>query len=591
MSGKNGGGMSVNRGMQWTSIYSQPKRQWLLLALGLALTPWFTAVSWAENFDLESVDFTANGEQTSIILHTGSIVPVRKVMTTESKLILEIDQVNTQETVRTNFSGASNISHVIMQPINEHKIRMIIRGENLAPPSVAFFNPNTGSDTSEHSLFNSAQLHRQTQAALSQLQERGMQPANHSPEPKSKSVTEAKPATAPKAEAKPGTKNIAELAPELQEEEIIPFGGLTEDALSISPETAASSSTVGLTPESSQEQAKPLSIPSLEMPSMGNELIEKAKSGQYNNYLLGGLLALMALGVGGFIIHKIIKLKQVEPDLEDLLLEQTGGKKVSFKEMAQAYRNKHEQGKKPELANKPSGKKHAEDVIGLRSLNQWDDEALNAAPTPQPKPAVKQAAASKPRQPQPTPAEPFGGKTPTMEQLIAMVQAASETNRAPVKTSAPKKQAVNQYMQAEKPKAQPQKKAGFPDETMVKEMKRAQALQQELLQQAQQQIASAQANKLQPKAAPVNRAAAAQKAVKPVNFKSAPASSPVNGKRAVNPSQNTAPVAKNAASGKNGPLPGNPEVLNFLRNVADLMEKDGKPQIANSIHKNLNPGR
>lgn len=583
-SGKNGGGMSVNRVMQWTSIYSQPKRQWLLLAVGLALTPWFAAVSWAENFDLESVDFTANGEQTSIILHTGSIVPVRKVMTTDSKLILEIDQVNTQETVRTNFSGASNISHVIMQPINEHKIRMIIRGENLAPPSVAFFNQNTGSSVDNRASFDGEQLRRQTQTALRQLQESGMQPANYSPEPESKPLKEVKPAAPEKAEAKPAKpegKNIDGLA----EEESIPFGGLTEDVLSTSPETLATSTTAKLASEDGPEEVKPLSISSLEMPSMSSELVEKAKSGQYNNYILGGLLALMALGVGGFVIHKVIKLKQVEPDLEDLLLEQTSGKKVSFKEMAQAYRNKHDQGKKPEFASKPSGKKHAEDVIGLRSLNQWDDE-VPVAPVQQPKPAV-----SKPRPSQPTPAEPFGGKTPTMEQLIAMVQAASEQNRTPAKPSAPKKQAVNQYAQAEKTKAQPQKKTGFPDETMVKEMKRAQALQQELLQQAQQQIASAQANKLQPKTAPVNRAAAAQKAVKPANFKSAPASNPVAAKRAANPMQNAASATKNAPGGKNGPLPGNPEVLNFLRNVADLMEKDGKPQIANSIHKNLNPGR
>ncbi|MGE0201733.1 MAG: hypothetical protein AB7P76_12300 [Candidatus Melainabacteria bacterium] len=40
---------------------------------------------------------------------------------------------------------------------------------------------------------------------------------------------------------------------------------------------------------------------------------------------------------------------------------------------------------------------------------------------------------------------------------------------------------------------------------------------------------------------------------------------------------------------KNGPLPDNPEVLNFLRNVADLMEKEGKPNLARSIQKNINP--
>lgn len=575
--------MSVNRKFQWDSIYSQPKRQWLL-AVGLAVTPWFAAVSWADNFNLESVDFASTGDQTNIILHTGSIVPVQKIMASDSKLILEIDQVNTHDTVRTNFSGAANISHVIMQPISEHKIRMIIRGENLAPPSVAFYNQNTGANTSTNSDFNSEKLHRETQSALKQIQDSGMQSANYNPE--QDSLFETKP-VAPKAEAKPAKPdlgNIAALPSQAPEEESIAFGGVANQLPAMAEPT---SNTLKPAPTGLPEKMKPLKMPSLEMPSGGNELLDKAKSGQYNNYILGGLLALMALGVGGFVIHKIIKLKQVEPDLEALLLEQHNGKKVSFKEMASAYRNKHDKNPKLDMASKPSGKKHAEDVIGLRSLNQMDDEAAIEMPQPA-KTMAQKPAGRQPQQSAPNPAlDAFGGKTPTMEQLISMVQAVSEPKREaqqPIKTPAPK-QAVSQYAKAEQPKTQ--KKAGFPDETMVKEVKRAQALQQELMQQAQQQIASAQANKLQPKAAPVNRAPAAQKAVKPVNFKSAPATSPVNAKKSASP----APAMNAAAVGKNGPLPGNPEVLNFLRNVADLMEKDGKPQIASSIHKNLNPGR
>ena len=152
-----------------------------------------------------------------------------------------------------------------------------------------------------------------------------------------------------------------------------------------------------------------------------------------------------------------------------------------------------------------------------------------------------------------------------------------------MKTPAAPKQAVNQYKQADKPAPKAPPKGNFPDETMVKEMKRAQALEQELLQQAQQQIAAAQANTVKPKNAPVNRAAAAQKTVTPVNFKNAPATNPLSASKMAQPAK------KAASNAQNGPLPGNPEVLNFLRNVADLMEKDGKPQIASSIHKNLNP--
>ncbi|WP_373532560.1 hypothetical protein [Vampirovibrio sp.] len=573
--------MSVTRKIQWDSIYCGSKRQWLL-ALGIALTPWFAATGWAENFDLESVDFKTVQNQTHIMLHTGSIVPVQKILTSDNKLILEIDQINASQTVRTNFTGASNISHVIMQPINDHKVRMIIRGENLAPPTIAFFNPsnNTASisnpDFQNPSLSNNDSFHRQTQETLQQIQDSGMQLVEPTTLKLANKPTQA--ASKPQTTLPPpNTNNTADTPAktglDLIESEGIPFSGLVDNSTK-----GESSSLTPANLPAATEKVEPLNLTGMDMPNTSNELLEKAKNGRYNNYILGGLLALLALGVSGAVIHKIMKLKQVEPDLEELLLEQNNGKKVSFKDMASAYRSKHDLEPKGEhngFSSKPNGKKHVEDLIGLRSLNQMDLDSPAAAPA---KPMPKKPAA--PQQPL-SGTDPFAGKTPTMEQLISMVQAVSEPKQPAAKPPAPSKQAINQYRQNEKPKAPPAKKATFPDETMVKEMKRAQALQQELLQQAQQQIAAAQNPKNQSKTAPVNRAMAAQKTVQPVNFKNAPATNPVPVRKPASPAMNAAAV------GKNGPLPGNPEVLNFLRNVAELMEKDGKPQIANSIHKNL----
>jgi hypothetical protein len=569
---------------QWRALWSRPGKQWLLAA-GLTLTPWFAPACWAENFNLDSVDFSTTHQQTNIILHTGSIVPVQKVLTSENKLILEVDQVNATETIRTNFGGASNISHVILQPINEHKIRLIVRGENLAPPSVAFTTPNAAASANSPGWNNPESFDQQTRAALKQIQDSGIQPANYNPGRKADmpAPTSARPVDMPPP--KPAAALSAD-------EESIPFGGLVESKPTTASQppvslSSAAPSAKASTPETQPEQVKPLNLPSLETPGNTNPLLENAKSGQYNNYILGSILALMALGMGGFVVHKIVKLKQVEPDLEELILEQHNGKKVSFREMADAYRSKHDRASKteqPEGPVKNSGKVHADDVIGLRSLSQLGQSA-NGKATAAKVPAEKPQAPGKPRASQPTRpgSEPFEGQTPNIEQLLAMVQAVSEPKQKPIKTPAAPKQAVNQYKQADKPAPKSAPKANFPDETMVKEMKRAQALQQELIQQAQQQIAAAQVNTVKSKNAPVNRAAAAQKAVKPVNFKNAPATNPLGASKMAQPPK------KAASNAQNGPLPGNPEVLNFLRNVADLMEKDGKPQIASSIHKNLNP--
>jgi hypothetical protein len=564
--------MSVTLKTQWNSIYCGSRRQWLL-ALGLALTPWFASVSWAENFDLESVDFKTSENQTHIMLHTGSIVPVQKVMSTENKLILEIDQVNTSQSILTNFTGASNISHVIMQPINDHKVRMIIRGKKLSPPTVAFSNASnnvesfSGADFSDSDAF-----HRQTRETLEKIQDSGTLSGNLTPESNRLSAIEKASPEAVKPAEVPAKTGL-----DLMADENIPFSGLVKVSAPLSERLKPA------LPEAT-EKMEPLNLTAMEVPNTGNELIEQAKGGRYNNYILGGLLAFLALGVAGTVIYKIMKLKQIEPDLEALIREQNNGKKISFKEMASAYRSKHDIEPKTEnkgFSSKPNGKKHAEDVIGLRSLNQMDQEPLEATSS-QPKPMTQKPTATSPRQPL-SGTDLFAGKTPTMEQLISMVQAVSEPRQPVLKTPAPSRQVINQYKQNEKPKSPPPKKATFPDETMVKEMKRAQALQQELLQQAQQQIAATQAHKTQTKAAPVNRAMAAQKAIQPAHFKNAPTTSPINTRKPATSSMNAATV------GKNGPLPGNPEVLNFLRNVAELMEKDGNPKIANSIHKNLKP--
>ncbi|WP_303674884.1 hypothetical protein [Vampirovibrio chlorellavorus] len=548
------------------------------------MTPWFAPACWAENFNLDSVDLSTTHQQTNIILHTGSIVPVQKVLTSEKKLILEVDQVNATETIRTNFGGASNISHVILQPINEHKIRLIVRGENLAPPSVAFTTPNSASAPSGPGWNNPDSFDQQTRAALKQIQDSGIQPANYRPAGKADmpAPTSARPVdmatSKPVAASNTDTQNL---------EESIPFGGLVESKPAkplMSPSSDEPKAPLSPT-QAKSEQAKPLNLPSQDMPGTPDPILENAKNGQYNNYILGGILALMALGVGGFVVHKILKLKQVEPDLEELILEQHNGKKVSFREMADAYRSKHDPARKtehPEAPVKNSGKKHADDVIGLRSLSQIEKTPILKTPAEKPQAAPK-TGSSRATQPTSPAKEPFGGQTPNMEQLLAMVQAVSEPRQKPMKTPAAPRQAVSQYKQANQPAPKAPPKGSFPDETMVKEMRRAQALQQELLQQAQQQIAAAQGNTVKPKNTPVNRAAAAQKAVNPVNFKNAPATNPLNASKVAQPAK------KAAGNAQNGPLPGNPEVLNFLRNVADLMEKDGKPQIANSIHKNLNP--
>lgn len=555
--------MTMTRNFQKMKLATHPRRVWLL-AMGLALTPLFSASGWADTYNLQSVDFATTGDQTNIILHTGSIVPVQKVLVSDSKLILDIDQVNTDDTVHTNFAGASNISHVIMQPLSEHKIRMIIRGEGLGAPSVAFYNAGNGSYSNVNPDFDGSKLATQTNAALHKLQDADTKPATF----QGFGDTNSQASSAAEKPVVDTTKP--------KEEEPIAFGGL------VAP-TGKSATTATMPAPTGKATLKPEAMPEASsetrpiplQPGDGaagandflNQLFKQLAGGKLNGMLGLGLLGLALMG-GGFTCYKLIQLKQGAPDLEDLIDEQAHGKRVSFRDMANAYRNKHDAVERPPVPKANNRKTNAEDVIGLRSLNQVDEpmDAGAFIPPVQPaSPPSSKATAS------------------SLEQMIAAIQAANAQHK-PVNTPAPKKQAVNQYLQNQQA-TKPQPKARqATDEMMLREQKRAQAAQQELLQKAQQQRAGVPLSKLP--GTPVNRAAAAQKQVKTPNFQSVPSANAVNTK--ARPAATKPNPTATAGSGQ-GPLPGNPEVLNFLRNVADLMEKDGKGDIAKSIHKNLNP--
>jgi len=530
-----------------------------LLALGLALLPSLTGFAWAENFNLESVDFSNNDAGLRIVLHTGSIVPVQKVLISDSKLVLDIDQVNAGETVRTNFSGAGNVSHVIVQPLNEHKVRMIIRGEGLSAPSIAFY----GSGATDNGSLNaeeSARLAAETSLALHRQQESGLQPAVNKQSTSQLGASES----------------AAVDHPSYREDAPIGFGGFVDD------KTTAQNHARGIKPS----ETGPLALRHSMNPSSNEANEVMGQLGRWGNYIPYGLLALVLLGAGVFVRHRLTQLAPSGMEYETVNEEFKPSKRTSFRELADAYRNKHDEKR---LEQPLSRKTAVDDMIGLRGLDQVLEKEEKIQP-------VRQQSV-------PLIDEPIAPNA--LEQILAAMQAANKPKK-PMGVPAPKKQAVNQYQQAQSAKPKSGKNRQTSDELMLQEMKRAQTAQQELQQQIRQSAAQSNAVANNSGPAPVNRAAAAKKAIKTPNFQTIPSGKPVSGKMADRLEQIAKPAIpgkssqqlsqqskaaqvpkKNGSSPSHAPLSGNPEVLNFLRNVADLMEKDGKGEIAKSIHKNL----
>jgi hypothetical protein len=508
-----------------------------LKSAGLALLPLLAcSVVWADNYTLESVDFVSNGEKTNIVFHTGSIVPVQRVLVSNNKLILDIDQINADETVKTNFDKARNISHIIMQPLGEHKMRMIIRGENLGTPAIAFFNPTANAVSATNPDYSKPEDPATT---LQAIQEQGTQPAALNPDAEQGMEQ-------PAIDVQPLPSAQADVIPA----DTIPMDPLQPAPTSKTPMEALTAPLTLPADNAATQTENRLPFFDYKLPRLPHS---------WETYIPYGLLGLFLLGIFGFVGYRVFKLKQAGPTLEDWMTDETAEmpKRSSFQKMAAAYRNKREQQKTPT-------KKHSDEPIGLRHLKQMeiiDEPPVVKAPEA---PKAARPAHAAPQQAEPNP-------TRALENLLSALQA-NQLHKVPPaapKVAAPK-QAVNQYL-----KAQPQAKskatkpaASIPardreyQETMQRELKRAQEIQSQVKKQIQsgQPLQQRKPNPAL-KQAPLNRAPAARK---------------------------TAPVSRpNATASNQGPLPGNPEVLNFLRNVADLMEKDGKTDIAKSIHKNL----
>jgi hypothetical protein len=561
----------------------------VLASLGILALLW-SGRAWAENYPLDNIDFVSVNHRTNIILHTGSIVPVQKVLVSDSKLILDIDQIEATDTIRTNFTGAGNISHVILQPLNEHKIRLIIRGSDLGRPSLAFYSANSGS----YSATNLADP-EPGEAAIpfKTAPESDINAESSSPDSLSGASANAA-LEIPSASRRDTASGTGTDSPPLN---IEPFHNIEsspgEDIQASPPEDAGS---LQKSASSRASAGRPLTdispLPPSEAPAKSdgdhNNPLESLLSLPWSGYLPYALLGGLLLGLGLFVRNRLARITQADPQLEELLDTKRAdagqsGKRSSFREMADAYRSKREERSVPESGRLPmtsSRRTDAKDVIGLHSLEQSFpdvesglDESLSPSPTGR--------ASGRTSQTPHQAAAPAPAPAVSLEQLLAALQKAQSVQGGhAIKPSASPKSrpAVNPYAP---PQAASPKKSRTPAASAPLPVVERPELQQKATAPVNQALAARKNAPASPSISPFvppSVSSAAQ-----TGGKSGPVSMPSAKGASVRPES-----ARARQGDMQGPLPGNPEVLNFLRNVADLMEKDGKTDIAQNIHKKLN---
>lgn len=501
------------------TIWNRSGKRQVILATAAALLsmPLLSAnVAVAAAHTLDRIDFLSRRGGTDITLHTAGVVPVKEVLVSTSKVILEVDKVSAARTIKTNFSGAVNVSHVVIQPLSGEKVRLIIRGQGLGEPNVLFEKPvaetyldniRTMADSVDEDLnINTAPDSgvpaddeawlSESEQAMADLEEQSINHAVYRPDK--------------------GTNPDELVLPAVDIGEPLPVTGEGD----LSGETGAA-----LLPDAGADIGGALAFF-----GPAADWLKRVNWPETLKYLL---LASLLSGLAVFIRKRIQDFRSANTDFQDLLDEQAHGRRIGFREMASAYRR--DRGAQASVAKKPG--KTAGSLIGLSAL-MADDTATEESPVrPQPElpRAVNQSRRSQVKQ----------GR---QSQQAVRNATPPPTPSAPARKPAPR-QAISQYKKQQEAPAKPAtvRKRKVGDDMLRQELARAQEIQQ-------------RAEQRRPASRP-----------QPLNPQKRPASNP-------------------KANANNGsPLPENPNVLDFLRNVADLMEQDGEATLAKSIQRNLNP--
>lgn len=112
------------------------KQQFYALLCGLAL--WLSGGAvWAlQTHSLQGIELTSTPIETKVVLLSNTRIPYRVISKNTEKITIDLETVDPRQSIPTDFSDASNVEQVILKPVAENKVRLVIRGEKLASPIV-----------------------------------------------------------------------------------------------------------------------------------------------------------------------------------------------------------------------------------------------------------------------------------------------------------------------------------------------------------------------------------------------------------------------------------------------------------------------
>lgn len=437
----------------------------LMTLLGLTATfSMMTAWAVTDMYSLQGMTFEQVQSGTKIVLEGSAGLPYRLINSNDKNITLEIDSIDPEKAIATDFSRSDSIHHVTLKPLSAHSLKVSIFGDKLGHPFITF-------DTSRPSgLAASTVAHTATPVTQNE--------------------------TTPEAYALEAFSGVEDPAPVA--------AALPEAGKEVSAETSATTtlenqdrqaftSTESVFPENKVDDSEDTPFPENLLLLLGKTLVESPTTLLY--VVIGGLGLILGL--------------------------------YSITKLASLFKQRHAASNRVKNLLNLNGNKNRQNPFGHSPFSK----GLNGPGLQQQAPLQQHAPLQSQPNLKPTSHQPLPGLNPSTNHLIAKTQAEQQYQRA--NQSVPERKPVDR-------------------EKLDTELKRS----------IEMKYAWGRQNNPAPS--------------KWTRSKQSTPQFPTS-------TQNT---LQQAARSGNGPQE-NKEVISFLRSVAELMEKDGKSELANEIKKTL----
>ncbi len=116
---------------------------------------------------LKGIVLDSSPAETKIILRSDHTIPYRLVSHNDEKIVVDLETMDYNQSIPTDFAAADNIEQVVLKPIGRNKLRLIVRGYRVGSPFVTG-SPATSRAQSQHKLAGAGEsvLRQVTQPAV-----------------------------------------------------------------------------------------------------------------------------------------------------------------------------------------------------------------------------------------------------------------------------------------------------------------------------------------------------------------------------------------------------------------------------------------